>query len=474
MRKTKIVATLGPSTSDPIVIEQLIEAGMDVARLNFSHGTTSEHSHMLHTVRRIANEKDRSVACLQDLAGPKIRTGKVIEKGGVPLIAGNRFTITVKDIPGDAENVGTTYKQLPKDVTAGDRIVIDDGRIELSVTGTNEDEVITEVVTGGLLRSNKGINLPNIVVSSPSLTEKDRQDIKTGIDLDIDFIAMSFVQHQNDIETLRKELKSLGRPDIHIIAKIERPQAVDNLSAILSVSDGVMVARGDLGVELAPEMVPAIQKEVIHEANRRGCPVITATQMLESMVENPLPTRAEASDVANAILDGTDALMLSAETASSAHPVEAVNTMARIAEQTEKYMTSSKLTRQVPDFENVDGSDVARAVALAARRAAEELGARYIVAFTESGSTVRLVSHSRPESHIIGFTPSEQVYRRLAMRWGVTPMRGQHFDTTDVMLEAALGFLRTKGLVKQEDLVVTVCGHTTLPGATNMMKVYRF
>ena len=474
MRKTKIVATLGPSTSNSIVIGELIEAGMDVARLNFSHGTTSEHSHMLNTVRRIANEKDRSVACLQDLAGPKIRTGQVIEKGGVTLIAGSRFTITIKDIPGDAENVGTTYKQLPKDVKAGDRIVIDDGRIELSVTATNQDEVITEVVTGGLLRSNKGINLPNIVVSSPSLTEKDRHDIKTGIDLDIDFIAMSFVQHENDIETLRKELEFLGRPDIHIIAKIERPQAVDNLSAILSVSDGVMVARGDLGVELAPEMVPAIQKEVIHEANRRGCPVITATQMLESMVENPLPTRAEASDVANAILDGTDALMLSAETASSAHPVEAVHTMARIAEQTEKYMTSSKLTRQVPDFENVDGSDVARAVALAARRAAEELGARYIVAFTESGSTVRLVSHSRPNSHIIGFTPSEQVYRRLAMRWGVTPMRGQHFDTTDVMLEAALGSLRTKGLVKQDDLVVTVCGHTTLPGATNMMKVYQF
>jgi pyruvate kinase len=474
MRKTKIVATLGPASSDAGMVEKLIEAGMDVARLNFSHGTAEEHRENVNNVRRVANRLERAAACLQDLSGPKIRTGKIAEPGGVRLEAGAKFVLTVSDVPGDAERVSTTYKQLPQDVKKGDRIVLDDGRIELVVEKVTDEDVITQVITGATLKSNKGINLPGVFISTPCMTDKDRRDVVTGLEMDVDFMAMSFVQRKEDIEELRKLLAEHGREDMHIIAKIERPKAVENLAEILTVANGVMVARGDLGVELAPERVPSIQKEIIREANQRGRPVITATQMLESMVHEPVPTRAEASDIANAILDGTDALMLSAETASGSYPLEAVQTMARIAEHTEHDITNMPERRRSADFPFLDGSPVARAIALAARRAAEELDARYIVAFTESGSTVRLVSHSRPTSHILGFTPYERVFRRLAMRWGVTPIHGEHFDTTDAMLEVAMKYLSRRGFVDKGDIVVTVCGHTTLPGATNMMKVYKF
>ena len=474
MRKTKIVATLGPATSGDGMIEKLIEAGMDVARLNFSHGTHEEHRENIQNVRKISNRLDRAVACLQDLSGPKIRTGKITQSGGVKLEAGAQFVVTINDVPGDAERVSTTYKQLPHDVGKGDRIVLDDGRIQLLVEKVTDEDVITQVVNGATLKSNKGINLPGVFISTPSLTDKDRHDALTGIEMDVDFMAMSFVQRKQDIEDLRKHLKDNGQEDLHIIAKIERPKAVANLSEILAVADGVMVARGDLGVELPPETVPTIQKEIIREANQRGSSVIIATQMLESMVHEPVPTRAEASDIANAILDGTDALMLSAETASGSYPVEAVETMARIAAHTENHIGNSPTRRRSADFPLLHSSDVACAIALAARQAAEELDARYIVAFTESGSTVRLVSHSRPKSHILGFTPSDRVFRRLAMRWGVTPMHAEHFDTTDAMLEFTMKFLKRRGFVEDGDVVVTVCGHTTLPGATNMMKVYKF
>ncbi|HSF16438.1 MAG TPA: pyruvate kinase [Vicinamibacteria bacterium] len=474
MRKTKIVATLGPASSTPEMVGRLIEAGMDVARFNFSHGSPDEHRRNVTAVREFAERSDRAVACLQDLSGPKIRTGKISQSGGVDLIDGARFVLTTDDVLGDAERVSTTYQQLPMDIKAGDRIVIDDGLISLAVREVEGSNVITEVVSGGTLKSNKGINLPGVQLSTPSITEKDRRDILLGLELDFDFIAMSFVRRKDDIEALRAFLREQGRDDVHVIAKIERPEAVEDLDAILTVADGVMVARGDLGVELSPEGVPTLQKRIIYEANQRGRPVITATQMLESMVTHPVPTRAEASDVANAILDGTDALMLSAETASGKYPVESVETMARIAEHTERHIGDSPAEARKADYHLIDGSLVARAVALAARRAADELNAKYIVAFTESGATVRLVSHSRPRCHILGFTPSNRVYRRLSMRWGVTPMHGEHFETTDTMLEVAMKFLRRKGLVDDGDIVVTVCGHTTLPGATNMMKVLKF
>ena len=473
MRKTKIVATLGPVTSSPEMIERLIVAGMDVARMNFSHGTPEEHRERIRIVRDISAKLGRAVACMQDLAGPKIRTGPIAQVGGVDLVNGARFAITTEEISGDAGRVSTTYKQLPRDVSPGDRILIDDGLIELRVEKIEGETVITQVVSGGTLTSSKGINLPGAKISAPALTEKDKRDAILGLELDVDFMAMSFVRKKEDIRELRSLLQQNGREDLHIIAKIERPEAVDNLIDILGVADGVMVARGDLGVELAPETVPTLQKEIIREANRRGRPVITATQMLESMVSHPVPTRAEASDVANAIFDGTDALMLSAETASGKYPIEAVKHMARIAEHTEKHMDASPPHRRQSDYPPLDGSPVARAIAGAARRAAEELHAKYIIAFTESGATVRLVSHFRPQSHILGFTPSERVYRRLAMRWGVVPMLLDHFETADTMLEVALKYLRKKGIIDTSDIVVTVCGHTTLPGATNMMKVLK-
>jgi pyruvate kinase len=472
MRKTKIVATLGPASSTLETIEKMIEAGMDVARMNYSHGTHEQHRERISHVHAISERLDHPVACLQDLAGPKIRTGR-IEGEGVELVEGKRFVLTTSEVPGDSERVSTTYERLPHDLSTGNRIVLDDGLLELVVVEIQDQDVITEVVTGGILRSNKGINLPGVYLSTPALTEKDRGDALHGLEMDVDFMAMSFVQSKADIESLRHHLRENGREDLHIIAKIERPQAVENLSEILEAADGVMVARGDLGVELPPETVPAIQKRVISEANNRGRVVITATQMLESMVEKPVPTRAESSDIANAILDGTDALMLSAETARGKYPVEAVKTMARIAEHTETYYETSS-ARNHRDIPVIDGSPVARAVVLAARRAADELDARYIAAFTESGATVRLMSHSRPKSHILGFTPSDRVFRRLAIRWGVTPMHGEHFETTDAMLEVAMKFLKKRGLVTDGDVVVTVCGHTTLPGATNMMKVLKF
>jgi pyruvate kinase len=473
MRRTKIVATLGPSTGSPEAIEQLILAGMDVARLNFSHGAPEEHRERIRIVREVGAKLGRAVGCLQDLAGPKIRTGIVSRPGGVDLVSGARFLITTEEVPGDAERVSTSYKQLPRDVAPGDRVLIDDGLIELRVEKVAGEEVHTQVVNGGTLTSNKGINLPGASISAPALTEKDKRDAILGLELDVDFIAMSFVRKREDIRELRSLLQQHGREDLHIIAKIERPEAVDNLIDILGVVDGVMVARGDLGVELAPETVPTLQKEIIREANRRGRPVITATQMLESMVTHPVPTRAEASDVANAIFDGTDAVMLSSETASGKFPIEAVKHMARIADHTEKHMGTSPTHRRQSDYPPLDGSPVARAIAGAARRAAEELSAKYIVAFTESGATVRLVSHFRPQSHILGFTPSERVYRRLALRWGVVPMLLDHFETAETMLEVALKYLRKKGIIDTGDIVVTVCGHTTLPGATNMMKVLK-
>jgi pyruvate kinase len=472
VRKTKIIATLGPATTKPDVIEKVILAGMDVARVNFSHGTAEDHRERVRAVRDISERLDRAVACLQDLSGPKIRTGAISPPEGVELVNGATFVITTEDVPGDARRVSTTYKELPRDLKPGNRLLLDDGLIELAVTAVDGEEVTTEVVAGGFLKSNKGINLPGVSLSAPALTEKDKRDITLGLELDVDFIAMSFVRRKEDIRELRSLLQHYGREDLHIIAKIERPEALDNLIEILNVADGVMVARGDLGVELSPERVPTIQKQIIREANQRGRPVITATQMLESMVSHPVPTRAEASDVANAILDGTDALMLSAETASGKYPVEAVKQMARIAEHTDSNWSNTTLRRQ-SDYPLLDGSPVARAVAGAARRAAEELNAKYIIAFTESGATVRLVSHFRPQSFILGFTPSERVFRRLSMRWGVLPMHGDHYETADTMLEVALKYLKKKGFLDPGDTVVTVCGHTTLAGATNMMKVLK-
>ncbi len=471
MRRTKIVATLGPASNDAKIIERLIESGVNVFRLNFSHGTHEQHQKALETVRATAKRLGQPIACLQDLSGPKIRTGDVSDKNGVLLEEGASFTLTTEKMVGTTERVSTTYRHLPQDVQPGKRILLDDGLIELEVEAISGGDVKTKVVSGGRLKSRKGINLPGVQLSVPSLTQKDRDDLAFGLSLDVDFVAQSFVRSKEDVEELRNLLHERGRADIPVIAKIEKPGAVDNLSAILDVAQGVMVARGDLGVELPTEHIPMLQKEIIHAANERGRTVITATQMLESMVNHHRPTRAEATDVANAILDGTDALMLSAETASGKYPVESVATMARIAEYTEKSLGPR---RRRPDFASLEGSPIARAVAVGACRAAEQLGARYVVAFTESGSTARLVSYCRPGSEILAFTPHERVYRQTALTWGVTPVQSRHYETTDEMLESGLKLLSTMGVVASDDIAIVVCGTTTLEGATNMMKIYQF
>jgi len=473
MRNTKIVATLGPATTRPDVIEKLIRNGLDVARLNFSHGTREEHRQRVATVREVAKKLGRPVACLQDLSGPKIRTGPLSDPDGVVLEPGSIFTLTTDDVVGTSERVSTTYRDLPKDARSGNRILLDDGLIELEVVEVQGGDVRTRVLNGGTLKPKKGINLPGFTLSTPALTDKDREDAKFGVSLDVDYMALSFVRTADDLRELRQLLEKLRRPDIPIIAKIEKPEALENLDSILDVADGVMVARGDLGVELATEKVPLAQKEIIRQANRRAKLVITATQMLESMVHHPRPTRAEASDVANAILDGTDGIMLSAETAVGDYPVEAVATMSRIARFTEEKHEPERHWRP-SELSILEKTSIPRAIAGAACRAADELNARFIVVFTESGATARLVSHFRPERSIIGLTPSESVYRRLALAWGIIPMKVRRFDHVPAMLEECKNRLQQDGHVKTGDVVVVVFGTSPVPGATNMINVHKF
>jgi pyruvate kinase len=446
---------------------------MNVARLNFSHGTREDHRQRVETVRQVAKRLGQPVACLQDLSGPKIRTGPLSSEEGVQLKTGSSLILTTEDLLGTAERISTTYRELPKDARAGNRILLDDGLIELEVEEVRGKDVMTRVLSGGLLKPRKGINLPGFPLSISALTAKDREDAQSGISLDVDFMALSFVRTADDIRTLKELLAEQGRSGIPVIAKIEKPEAIDNLSPILDVADGVMVARGDLGVEIAAEKVPTLQKEIIRRANERGRVVITATQMLESMVNHPRPTRAEASDVANAILDGTDAVMLSAETAVGRYPVEAVATMARIAAYTEEMMDwESRRRRQALSL--LESSSIPRATASAACRAAEQLSARFIVVFTESGATAGLISQFRPHQPILGLTPSQRVYPRLALLWGVLPLSTPLYDRIDMMIEEGMKGLEAQELVTKGDVVVVVFGTSPVPGATNMIKVHKF
>ncbi len=467
LRRTKIIATLGPATASAPAVEALVEAGMDVARFNCAHETASSLQKRIRVIRRASKKYGRAIATMADLAGPKMRTGEVPEEG-VELTAGARFILTTRKVPGSAEAVSTTYAQLPRDVRPGDSILLDDGLLQLRVVEARNQDVDTEVVVGGLLLSRKGLNLPGVPLSGPSLTVKDRSDLKAAVAAGVDYLAVSFVQRPRDIETVRGLLANLDREDLPIVAKIERPEALENLERILAVSDGVMVARGDLGVETSSERVPVIQKRVIREANSRGRIAITATQMLDSMISHPFPTRAEASDVANAILDGSDAVMLSGETSVGKYAAEAVRTLDRLAAYTEQHADFG----EQPHYQAlIDRSRVEHAVAAAAREAAATVEAVCIIAFTDSGATVRQVSRLRPPCGIFGFTTSERVYRRLALRWGVRPMRNRRFRTTDAMLRSALDGLRSERFVAAGDRVVLVCGTTQLSGATNMMKV---
>jgi len=411
MPRAKIVCTLGPSSSTPEKIGELIDAGMSVARLNFSHGSHEDHARMLQVVRSEADRRGKAIAALLDLQGPKIRVGK-LAGGQAELKVGAELVITTEELLGDEKRVSTTYQGLPRDVKPGDQILLDDGYLALAVTGVADREVRTIVVTGGMLKNNKGINLPGVDVSAPALSEKDRIDIGFALRHGVEYVALSFVRRAEDVLEA-KRLLTVDNVSIPVIAKIEKPQALERLGEIIDASDGIMVA----GVELGPEKVPLWQKRMIEEANKRGKIVITATQMLESMITAPRPTRAEASDVANAVLDASDALMLSGETASGLHPVEAVKTMARIIDEIE-HSAYYRANVAVPDLQL---QVPANAIAHAAMTAARAMKLKTIVAVSESGGAARLVSEYRPESNIVCLTTNEVTFRRLALIWGVTP-----------------------------------------------------
>jgi pyruvate kinase len=475
MRRTKIVCTIGPATNSEERLQQLMQAGMNVARLNFSHGTHDEHEVVIERIRAIAKRLNYPIAILQDLQGPKIRTGQL--QGGQPvkLVDGAPITITNRLITGNAQTVSTTYQALPQDVKVGERILLDDGLIELRVLHTSETEVQCQIVHGGMLGEHKGINLPGVAVSAPALTEKDRDDLRFGILHGVDYVALSFVRKPEDILEAKQLMQQLQierdgkapKVPIPLIAKLEKPEAVAHLDEILEVTDGVMVARGDLGVEMAPEKVPLIQKHIISKCNDLGIPVITATQMLESMMTNPRPTRAEASDVANAILDGTDATMLSGETAAGQYPIESVQMMVRIATETE----SGNRTAQLPQCKRLSQE---HAVSHAARALAEEASVQAIVVFTRSGASAHLISKDRPRVSIIAYTPSDIVYRQLALWWGVWPHLIEMQGSTEELIALVDQRLQDDNLVQRGDHVVIMGGLPIASQArTNFVKLQR-
>lgn len=472
-RRTTIVATLGPSSSDPDTIRALAQAGMSVARINFSHGTYEEHRERIATVRAVSKQTGIPIACLQDLCGPKVRTGALSKPDGVLLETGNRFILTSDNVIGTTEKVSTTYKSLHLDIQPGEQVLLDDGAIELEVLEVQGRDLVTRVVHGGLLKPAKGINFPGSKLSVSALTEKDRKDVEFGLSLDVDLMALSFVRSAEDVLDLKEQLAKHGREDMPVIAKIEKPEALESLDSILDVVDGVMVARGDLGVEMPAEEVPMHQKEIIYKARRRGRVVITATQMLDSMILNPRPTRAESSDVANAIIDGTDAVMLSGETAVGKYPVETVSTMARIIEYTES------MRHRIPwewpsDTSLLERSSISRGVAKAACSVAEELDARYIITFSTSGNTARLVSHYRPTRPVLALAPTETICRQLALPWGITPILSKHYGSIEQLMLEGLDVVKEKGLVSPGDTAVVIFGTSLMPGVTDVMKVHRF
>jgi pyruvate kinase len=465
-RHSKIVCTIGPASSSPRIIERLMHAGMDVARLNFSHGTHADHARSIAALRAAAIEHEKPVAIIADLQGPKIRTGPLAGGTPVTLRAGQRFVITTARVPGDSNCVSTTFRPLPREVHRGDRILLSDGLIELRVQQVRGQEVVCEVVNGGVLGQHKGINLPGIQLRVPALTPKDREDLIFALKHDANYVAVSFVRHPEDVVLAKNLIRRAGK-DTPVIAKLEKPEAIENLDAILRIADGVMVARGDLGVEMNPERVPVVQKMIVARAREARRPVITATQMLESMTENPRPTRAEASDVANAIFDGSDAVMLSAETASGKYPVEAVAMMARIIEEAEASIT------EFPRPGMQEKLKVAETVAELVCHASRELHMKLIAVFTHSGFTARLVSRYRPLVPIVAFSPEAETRRRMALIWGVMARAIVDVHKVDGLAEIAEQRLLEERLVRKGDVIGIVAGTPMgVRGTTNFMKFH--
>lgn len=464
-RKTKIVATLGPVSSSAKMLQRLIHAGVDIFRLNFSHGDNEEKRELIERIREVSTKSGKDVGILADLQGPKIRTGKMRD-GAMQLTKGDEVTITTADILGERGMIPTIYRELPRDVRPGSKILLDDGLLELRVNSVLGEEVFCQVVTGGTLKNNKGINLPGVKVSAPCLTEKDLKDLAFCLEVGVDFIALSFVRTAEDVEELKRIISASGNK-VPVVAKIEKPEALRNFNKILKATDAVMVARGDLGVEVQAEKVPVYQKKIIAACNQAGKPVITATQMLDSMIKNPRPTRAETSDVANAIIDGTDAVMLSAETASGDYPIESVETMAKVAIDVEHtgFMRS-------PEHGPLSVRGVAQAVAESSCRAAEALNARAIVVFTQSGSTATLMSHFRPSTPIIAFTNAAEIRRRLSLFWGVHCTEVGIMENTDQQIFEVEKRLLASGFKKGDLIVISMGIPIGTRGSTNLMKVH--
>jgi pyruvate kinase len=463
-RRAKIICTIGPASESQELMRDLMLRGMDVARLNFSHGTHREHLERIHRLRIVARELGRPICILQDLQGPKIRTGRLKDGLAITVVSGQPLTITPEDIAGSAGVIATTYQGLANDVKPGERILLSDGKIELVVTSVRDGRVICEVLNGGTLAENQGINLPGTNVSIPALTEKDLADLEFGIKNGIDVVAVSFVRSAADVELARDAIARY-RTDVGLVAKLEKPQAIEEIDSILEVAHAVMVARGDLGVEVAPEKVPAIQKYVIRRALDFRRPVITATQMLESMTQNPRPTRAEASDVANAIFDGTDAVMLSGETAAGKYPREAVEMMARIVVEAE----ASNLQPLTP--EHAEHLSVAETICESMAHAARDLKVRAIAVFTETATTARMLSKYRPAADIYGFSFSEAVCNRMNVFWGVTPINCPTQLSVEGMARFAEEQLRKAGVLAPGDVFGLVAGTQRVTGATNFMRL---
>jgi pyruvate kinase len=495
MLRTKIVCTIGPASRAPEMLRELMLAGMDVARLNFSHGDQSYHGENIERIRAVAAEAcpepcpehsrregrrvGKPIAILADLQGPKLRVGEM-QGEGVLLASGEKVALTTRPIVGHAGEVPVQYARLPRDVEAGDRILIDDGLLELEVLSTGETDIACRVITGGLLESNKGMNLPRASHAIPAITEKDRRDLRFVLEQQVDWVALSFVRHSGEIQELKQMIRELStsQPPVPVVAKIEKPEAVDDIDGIIEAADAIMVARGDLAIETSPEDVPILQKMIIAKCNAVGKPVITATQMLDSMIRNPRPTRAEASDVANAILDGTDAIMLSGETAVGKYPLESVRTMVRIAEEAERGGMEG-LARPRPPLGPSTSSghrpvtSIADAISHAARETACDLGAAAIITPTISGHTARVISKYRPRCPIVAVTPNPRVQCQLALYWGVRPLLSRRAESTDETIAGAVRVAQEHGLVKQGDVVVVTAGAASSgPGTTDIMKVH--
>ena len=471
MRRTKIICTMGPATDNEDVLRDLMLNGMDVARLNFSHGSHEEALERINRIKKVRDELNIPVAILLDTKGPEVRI-KDFKEGKVELKEGQKFTLCTDDVVGDENQVSITYANLPNDVKVGSKILIDDGLIEMEVISVKNSKILCKVKNGGVVSNKKGVNVPNVALSMPYMSQKDIDDILFGIEQDVDFIAASFVRTADDIREIKTLLRDNGGRDIRIIAKIENAEGVDNIDDIIAVSDGIMVARGDMGVEIDFQRIPAIQKMIIRKVYDAGKIVVTATQMLESMINNPRPTRAEITDVANAIYDGTSAIMLSGESAVGKHPIEAVQTMTSIALTTEGDIDYK---RQFDNFyPESGGKDITSAISHATVTTAHDLNASAIITVTKSGTTARMISKFRPQTSIVGATINQKVWRQLSLSWGVKPVLCQLKNNTDELFDHAVEVTVKAGVAKNGDTVVITAGIPLgMSGTTNMLKVHK-